>query len=44
MKKGLIMEPHGRQESVYLTNEGLRRAKALAAKHFGANGAAPEPQ
>lgn len=43
-EKGLITEPHGRQESVYLTDEGLRRAKALAAKHFGTNGAAPEPQ
>jgi hypothetical protein len=42
--KGLITEPHGRQESVYLTDEGLRRAKELAAKHFGTNGAALEQQ
>jgi hypothetical protein len=40
--KGLITEPHGRQESVYLTDEGLRRANELAAKHFGTSGAALE--
>lgn len=40
--KGLITEPHGRQESVYLTDEGLRRAKELAVKHFGTSGAALE--
>ncbi|MBD9667130.1 hypothetical protein IB278_24430 [Variovorax sp. VRV01] len=43
-KKGLITEAHGRQESVYLTDEGMRRAKALAAKHFWTNGAAPARQ
>lgn len=42
--KGLITEPHGRQESVYLTDEGLRRAKELAAKHFGISGAALQQQ
>jgi hypothetical protein len=43
-KKGLITEAHGRQESVYLTDEGMRRAKELAAKHFGPNGAPPARQ
>ena len=43
-EKGLITEPHKRQESVYLTDEGMRRAKELAAKHFGTNGAAPVDQ
>ncbi|MDQ0586102.1 DUF6429 family protein [Variovorax paradoxus] len=43
-EKGLITEARGRQESVYLTDEGLRRAKELAAKHFGANGASPARQ
>lgn len=43
-EKGLITEPHGLQESVYLTEEGLRRAKELAAKHFGTNEATPERQ
>jgi len=43
-EKGLITEPHGRQESVYLTDEGMRRAKELAAKCFGTNGAAPVRQ
>ncbi|MBS0454195.1 MAG: hypothetical protein JSS14_23075 [Proteobacteria bacterium] len=37
-EKGLITEPRGRQESVYLTGEGLRRAKELAARHFGTSG------
>jgi hypothetical protein len=32
--RGLISEPRGRQESVYLTEEGLKQAKALAAKHL----------
>lgn len=32
--KGLISDPHGRAESVYLSAEGLLRAKALAAKLF----------
>lgn len=40
-EKGLITEAHGRQESVYLTEEGIRRAKELAAKHFGIGGAVP---
>ena len=39
-EKGLITEPRGRQESVFLTEEGLRRAEELAARHFGT--AAPE--
>jgi len=43
-EKGLITEAHGRQESVYLTDEGMRRAKELAAKCFGTNGAAPVRQ
>ena len=44
-EKGLITEPRGRQESLYLTDEGLRRAKELAARHFGTGGtAAPELQ
>jgi len=43
-EKGLITEARGRQESVYLTDEGLRRAKGLAAKHFGSKGAAPARQ
>jgi hypothetical protein len=43
-EKGLITEPHGAHESVYLTQEGLRRAKELAAKHFGTNKSAPELQ
>ena len=43
-EKGLITKAHGRQESVYLTDEGMRRAKELAAKHFGTDGAAPVDQ
>ncbi len=43
-RKGLITEPHGRQESVYLTDEGLRRAKALAAKHVATNAVAAGPR
>jgi hypothetical protein len=43
-ERGLITGPRGRQESVYLTDVGLRRAKDLAAKHFGIHGAAPEPE
>lgn len=30
-RKGYITEPRGRQESVYLTDEGMRVAKQLAA-------------
>lgn len=33
--KGLITEPRGRHESVYLTDEGRRLARTLAVKHFG---------
>jgi len=33
--KGYITDPRGRSESVYLTEEGLQRAKQLAARHFG---------
>lgn len=40
--KGLISEPRGRQESVDLTDEGMRLAKELAAEHFGTEGRAPE--
>ena len=31
---GYITNPHGKQESVYLTEEGLALAKGLAAKYF----------
>jgi predicted transcriptional regulator len=42
-EKGLITEPHGRQESVFLTDEGLRRAEDLAVRLFGSSGSvAPE--
>lgn len=33
--KGLITDPRGPAESVYLTPEGLARAKALAQQCFG---------
>jgi hypothetical protein len=33
--QGLISDPRGRAESVYLTPEGLARAKAAADKMFG---------
>lgn len=33
--KGLITDPHGRAESVYLTEAGMRRAKELADRCFG---------
>jgi hypothetical protein len=33
--KGYITEPRGRQESVYLTEEGMVAAKRLAGRHFG---------
>lgn len=32
--QGLISEPKGRKESVYLTEEGLKKAKSLAVKHL----------
>jgi Domain of unknown function (DUF6429) len=34
-EQGLISEPRGRTESVFLTPEGLAKAKALADKLFG---------
>ena len=34
-EKELITQPWGKRESVHLTDEGLRRAKELAARHFG---------
>ncbi|RZL96544.1 MAG: hypothetical protein EOP82_00470 [Variovorax sp.] len=37
--KGLITEPHGRQESVWLTEEGMRLAKEMAARYFGPDAA-----
>lgn len=36
-ERGLISDPKGRAESVYLTEAGTRQAKALASKCF-ANG------
>jgi hypothetical protein len=36
-EKGLISNPRGHAESVYLTEEGMRRAKALAERMFGAD-------
>ncbi|MCP8687304.1 DUF6429 family protein [Marinobacterium sedimentorum] len=33
-EKGYITDPKGKTESVYLTEEGMRLAKELAAKHF----------
>jgi transketolase N-terminal domain/subunit len=33
-EKGLITDPHGKQESVYLTATGLALARQLAAKYF----------
>lgn len=33
--QGLITDPRGRAESVYLTAEGMARAKALADRMFG---------
>ncbi|OAX64548.1 hypothetical protein A6R71_10995 [Xanthomonas translucens pv. arrhenatheri] len=33
-EKGYVTDPRNRAESVYLTEEGLRLAKALAEKHF----------
>ena len=35
-RQGLISDPHGRAESVRLTEEGLAKAKVLAARLFGA--------
>lgn len=43
-EKGLITKAYGRQESVYLTGDGMRRAKELAAKHFGTSGTAAAGQ
>jgi hypothetical protein len=42
--KGLFAEPRGRQKSLCLTDNGMRLAKDLAAKHFGTEGAAPQRQ
>lgn len=33
--KGFITDPRGRRESVHLTDDGMARSKALAARHFG---------
>jgi hypothetical protein len=33
-ESGLISDPKGRAESVYLTEAGMRQAKALASKYF----------
>lgn len=33
-EKGCITNPHGKQESVRLTEHGLTLAKQLAARHF----------
>ena len=33
-EQGWITDPHGRTESVYLTEEGQSKAKALAARFF----------
>ena len=32
---GMINQPKGRAESVYLTEAGMQQAKALAARYFG---------
>lgn len=33
--RGMISDPHGRAESVQLTEDGVRQAKALAQQWFG---------
>jgi hypothetical protein len=33
-EKGYITDPKGKAESVYLTEEGMRLARELAARHF----------
>lgn len=33
-EQGLITDPHGRSESMYLTERGLSKAKSLAARCF----------
>jgi hypothetical protein len=35
-EQGYITNPKGKTESVYLTEEGMRFAKELAARHFSA--------
>lgn len=35
--QGLITNPAGRRESVYLTEEGLAKAKALAARYLSSH-------
>ena len=37
-EKGYITDPQGRQESVYLTEEGMKLAKRLAGELFGLSG------
>jgi hypothetical protein len=32
---GMIADPHGHQESIFLTEDGLRRSATLAEKMFG---------
>lgn len=39
--QGMISDPHGRTESVRLTDEGLAKAKTLAAQLFGADPTQP---
>ncbi len=34
-ERGMITEPKGRAQSVYLTEDGMRQAGALAEKYFG---------
>ena len=37
-EKGYITDPHGRTESVHLTESGMTLAKELAGTHFGRSG------
>lgn len=37
--RGLITNPHSHRESVYLTEDGLRLAKAMAYRHFAVGSA-----
>lgn len=39
--KGFISNPRGHAESVHLTAEGMKRAKALAERWFAPDGGAP---
>jgi hypothetical protein len=36
--KGLITDPRSRNESVFLTEDGIARAKALASRYFADSG------